>query len=85
MENEISKAVTELTELNELLIQVSQKPLKDAIDLITQNNPDYLQAANASGEEESDEDDERPGMKRKGPARRLSKQQRAALARIRKL
>lgn len=41
--------------------------------------------ANASGEEESDEDDERPGMKRKGPARRLSKQQRAALARIRKL
>ncbi len=41
--------------------------------------------ADASGEEESDEDDERPGMKRKGPSRRLSKQQRAALARIRKL
>ncbi|MFZ4438905.1 MAG: NYN domain-containing protein [Syntrophales bacterium] len=41
--------------------------------------------ANASGEEESDEDDDRPGMKRKGPSRRLSKQQRAALARIRKL
>ena len=41
--------------------------------------------ANASGEEEADEDDERPGMKRKGPSRRLSKQQRAALARIRKL
>jgi len=41
--------------------------------------------ADASGEEESDEDDDRPGMKRKGPSRRLSKQQRAALARIRKL
>ena len=33
----------------------------------------------------ADEDDDRPGMKRKGPSRRLSKQQRAALARIRKL
>jgi hypothetical protein len=50
MESEISKAVTELTELNELLIELSRKPIKDAIDLITQNSPDYLQAANASGE-----------------------------------
>jgi predicted RNA-binding protein with PIN domain len=32
-----------------------------------------------------DDDDDRPGMKRKGPSRRLSKQKRAALARIRKL
>ncbi len=31
------------------------------------------------------EDDDRTGLKRKGPARRLSKQKRAALARIRKL
>lgn len=41
--------------------------------------------ADASGTEDADEDDDRPGMKRKGPSRRLSKQQRAALARIRKL
>jgi predicted RNA-binding protein with PIN domain len=34
---------------------------------------------------DADEDDDRPGMKKKGPSRRLSKQQRAALARIRKL
>lgn len=42
-------------------------------------------AADAPGEEDGGDDDDRPGMKRKGPARRLSKQQRAALARIRKL
>jgi len=41
--------------------------------------------AESNGEEDTDEDDDRPGMKRKGPSRRLSKQQRAALARIRKL
>jgi predicted RNA-binding protein with PIN domain len=41
--------------------------------------------ADAAGTEEADEDDDRPGGKRKGPSRRLSKQQRAALARIRKL
>ena len=34
---------------------------------------------------EGDDDDDRPGMKRKGPSRRLSKQKRTALARIRKL
>jgi predicted RNA-binding protein with PIN domain len=34
---------------------------------------------------DDDDDDDRPGMKRKGPSRRLSKQKRAALARIRKL
>ena len=50
MESETSKAVTELTELNELLIELSRKPLKDAIELIMQNSPDYLEAANASGE-----------------------------------
>ncbi len=42
-------------------------------------------AADAPSEDDTDEDDDRPGMKRKGPSRRLSKQQRAALARIRKL
>lgn len=41
--------------------------------------------ADASAAAETDEDDDRPGMKRKGPSRRPSKQQRAALARIRKL
>ena len=35
--------------------------------------------------EGDDDDDDRTGMKRKGPSRRLSKQNRAALARIRKL
>ena len=41
--------------------------------------------AESNGKDDTDEDDDRPGMKRKGPSRRLSKQQRAALARIRKL
>jgi predicted RNA-binding protein with PIN domain len=41
--------------------------------------------ANAFGAEDADDDDERTGLKRKGPARRLSKQKRTALARIRKL
>jgi len=34
---------------------------------------------------EGDDDDDRTGMKRKGPSRRLSKQKRTAMARIRKL
>ena len=34
---------------------------------------------------EGDDDDDRTGMKRKGPSRRLSKQKRAALARFKKL
>ena len=41
--------------------------------------------AESDDTEDADEDDERPGMKRKGPSRRLSRQQRATLARIRKL
>ena len=41
--------------------------------------------AESNGKDDTDEDDDRPGMKRKGPSRRLSKQKRAALARIRKL
>jgi predicted RNA-binding protein with PIN domain len=41
--------------------------------------------AESNGKDNTDEDDDRPGMKRKGPSRRLSKQQRAALARIKKL
>jgi hypothetical protein len=36
-------------------------------------------------EEKGDGDDERPEGRKKGPSRRLSKQQRAALARLRKL
>jgi uncharacterized protein len=42
-------------------------------------------AADAPGVVNADDDDDRTGLKRKGPARRLSKQKRAALARIRKL
>ena len=41
--------------------------------------------AESNGKDDTDEDDDRPGMKRKGPSRRLSKQQRAALARFKKL
>jgi hypothetical protein len=50
MENEISKAVTELTDLNELLIEISRKPTIEVIEIITQNNPDYLEAVKATGE-----------------------------------
>lgn len=50
MENEIGQAVSELTDLNELLIEISRKPTKDALELITQNNPDYIEAAKATGE-----------------------------------
>jgi predicted RNA-binding protein with PIN domain len=42
-------------------------------------------AEESGSTDDTDEDDDRPGMKRKGPARRLSKQKRTALARIRKL
>jgi predicted RNA-binding protein with PIN domain len=42
-------------------------------------------AADADEVYEADDCDGRPGIKRKGPARRLSKQQRAAQVRIRKL
>ena len=41
--------------------------------------------ADARGTGNGEEDDDRTGLKRKGPARRLSKQKRAALARLRKL
>ncbi|MBN2437965.1 MAG: NYN domain-containing protein [Deltaproteobacteria bacterium] len=42
-------------------------------------------AADVPGKSNPDVDDDRPGMKRKGPSRRLSKQKRAALARFKKL
>jgi uncharacterized protein len=41
--------------------------------------------ADVPGAAEGDDDDDRTGMKRKGPSRRLSKQKRAALARFKKL
>jgi predicted RNA-binding protein with PIN domain len=41
--------------------------------------------ADASGRTEGDDDDDRTGLKRKGPSRRLSKQKRAAMARFKKL
>jgi predicted RNA-binding protein with PIN domain len=41
--------------------------------------------SNDTDDADEDEDGDRPGMKRKGPSRRLSKQQRAAQARIHKL
>jgi predicted RNA-binding protein with PIN domain len=55
-----------------------------AFDELLERGAAGSSAADAPGEEDADDDD-RPGMKRKGPSRRLSKQQRAALARIRKL
>jgi uncharacterized protein len=44
-----------------------------------------LSDADAPGETEEEEDDRRTAAKKKGPSRRLSKQKRTALARIRKL
>ena len=41
--------------------------------------------ADASGAEAGEEDEERSGMKKRGPARRISKQKRAALASFKKL
>jgi hypothetical protein len=41
--------------------------------------------ADVPGATEGDDDDDRTGMKRKGPSRRLSKQKRTALARFKKL
>jgi predicted RNA-binding protein with PIN domain len=56
-----------------------------AFDALLEQSAAGSFAADASGAENGDDDDDRTGMKRKGPSRRLSKQKRAALARFKKL
>jgi len=56
-----------------------------AFDALLERSAAGSSAADSPGAGNADDDDDRTGMKRKGPSRRLSKQKRAALARIRKL
>jgi len=54
-------------------------------DALLQRSAAGPSIAEVPGNGDPDEDDDRTGMKRKGPSRRLSKQKRAALARFKKL
>jgi uncharacterized protein len=56
-----------------------------AFDELLERSAAGSSAEDTPGEGNPDEDDDRTGMKRKGPSRRLSKQKRAALARFKKL
>ena len=56
-----------------------------AFDALLERSAAGSSPEDVPGAAEGDEDDDRTGMKRKGPSRRLSKQKRAALARIKKL
>ena len=57
-----------------------------AFDALLEQSAAGSSPADVSGATEGDDDDDdRTGMKRKGPSRRLSKQKRAALARFKKL
>jgi uncharacterized protein len=56
-----------------------------AFDALLARNAAESSPADAPGAAKGDEDDDRTGMKTKGPARRLSKQKRADLARFKKL
>jgi predicted RNA-binding protein with PIN domain len=56
-----------------------------AFDALLERSVAGSSAAGVPGKEAPDDDDDRTGMKRKGPSRRLSKQKRAALARFKKL
>jgi predicted RNA-binding protein with PIN domain len=57
-----------------------------AFDALLERSVAGSSAAGVPGKEApDDDDDDRTGMKRKGPSRRLSKQKRAALARFKKL
>ncbi|MCE5262017.1 MAG: NYN domain-containing protein [Deltaproteobacteria bacterium] len=54
-------------------------------DRLLERNATGSSPVEDSGDGRDDEDEDRTGLKGKGPARRLSKQKRAALARFRKL
>jgi uncharacterized protein len=54
-------------------------------DALLARNAGGLSVIEIPGEAEGDDEDDRTGLKGKGPSRRLSKQKRAALARFRKL
>jgi hypothetical protein len=56
-----------------------------AFDALLERSAAGSSTAGIPGREKPDDDDERAGVKRKGPSRRLSKQKRAALARFKKL
>lgn len=57
-----------------------------AFDALLEQSAEGSSPADVPGATEGDDDnDDRTGIKRKGPSRRLSKQKRTALARIRKL
>ena len=56
-----------------------------AFDELLERSAAGSSAEDTPGEGNPDDDDDRTGMKRKGPSRRLSKQKRAALARFKKL
>ena len=49
MENDINKAVDELTALNDFLNGLSTKPTKDVIETLSQKNPDYIEAVSSTG------------------------------------
>jgi predicted RNA-binding protein with PIN domain len=56
-----------------------------AFDAMLERSAAESSPANVPGAAKEDDDDDRTGMKRKGPARRLSKQKRDALSRFKKL
>jgi hypothetical protein len=50
MENKLTKAVNELAELNDFLIEISRYPAKEGIEIIGKRNPDYLECVKSAGE-----------------------------------
>lgn len=50
MENELTKAINELAELNDFLIEISRYPAKEGIEIIGKRNPDYLECVKSAGE-----------------------------------
>ena len=57
MENEVAKAVTDLTELNDLLLEVGKLNVKEMIEIIGNKNPEYLEnlpSVNDSPEKSAD-------------------------------
>ncbi len=50
MENELTKAINELAELNDFLIEISRYPAKEGIEILGKRNPDYLECVKSAGE-----------------------------------
>jgi hypothetical protein len=49
MENKLTKAVNELAELNDFLIEISRYPAKEGIEVIGKRNPDYIECVKSAG------------------------------------